>query len=522
MQYWFYYIQLKTQRISWEGNMRVKLAALLMGAAVFASPATADKSDDTLRIAMEFDLENLDAYQNTARVGIILARHVWDGLIYRNPATNEYEGNLATGWQWIDETTLEFSLREGVQFHNGEEFNADDVVHTINYVADPANGVKPARNVVWLAGAEKVDGFTVRVKLNYAFPAAFEFLAGALPMYPNEYHAAVGPDGMAANPVGTGPYKVASHVQGELINLERYDGYHAASPKGVPSIKYIDWRTIPELNTQFAELLSGGLDWAFQIPPDQAENFAAMGKLNVTNEMTMRIGYIGMDASTRHGDTPLDDVRVRRAIAHAVDRQGIVDSLMKGASVVVHSACFPSQFGCEQDVAQYEYSPDKAKALLAEAGYPDGFDLTLSTFYQDAPPEAIQQSLANVGINITLDRSNYAPLRERVHNGEVPFLYMSWGSYSINDVSAITSKFFRGGKDDYAQNPELIEWLTTADTVTDAEVRLLNYSKALKKIASEVYWLPLWTFNSNYVFSKELDFVPTSDEIPRFFTASWK
>jgi peptide/nickel transport system substrate-binding protein len=501
--------------------MKMKLAALLMGVAVLASPATADKNDDTLRIAMAFDLENLDAYQNTARVGIILARHVWDGLIYRNPTTNEYEGNLATEWHWVDDTTLEFSLREGVKFHNGEEFNANDVVYTINFVADPENGVRPARNVQWLAGAEKIDDYKVRVNLKYAFPAAFEFLAGSLPMYPDEYHSSVGPEGMAANPVGTGPYKVSGHVQGELISLERNDAYHPASPKGAPSIKLIDWRTMPEMNTQYAELLSGGLDWTWQIPPDQAENFAAMGKLNVTNEMTMRIGYIGMDASPRHGDTPLDDVRVRRAIAHAIDRQGIVDSLMKGASVVVHSACFPSQFGCEQDVAKYEYSPEKAKALLAEAGYPDGFDLTMSTFYQDSPPEAIQQSLANVGINIALDRTKYAALRERVHNAEVPFLYMSWGSYSINDVSAITSKFFRGGKDDYAQDSEVMNWLEIADTTTDPAVRKENYSKALKKIASEVYWLPTWTFNSNYVFSKELNFVPTSDEIPRFFTATW-
>ncbi len=502
--------------------MKKNLAALLAVVSVIASPVVADKADDTLNLAWKNDLENLDAYQNTAREGIILARHVWDGLIYRNPETSEYEGNLATEWRWVDDTTLEFSLREGVKFHNGEAFNADDVVYTINFVADPANGVKPARNVEWLAGAEKIDDYTVRISLKFAFPAAFEFFAGALPMYPNEYHASVGPAGMAANPVGTGPYKITDQVQGESISLERNDEYYAGSPKGTPSIKYINWRVMPEVNTQYAELLSGGIDWAWQVPPDQAERFDAMGKLSVTNEMTMRIGYIGMDASDRYGDSPLDDLRVRRAIAHAVDRQGIVDALVKGASVVVHSACFPSQFGCEQDVVQYEYDPEKAKALLAEAGYPDGFEIEMSTWYQDAPPEAIQQSLANVGIKVTLNQSKYSPLRERVQNAEVPFLFMSWGSYSINDVSAITSKFFRGGKDDYAQDPEVIEWLKTADTVTDPEVRKANYSKALKKIASEVYWLPTWTFNSNYVFSKELDFVPTSDEIPRFFTARWK
>ena len=501
--------------------MKTVLSVALVAATFAGSTAWAGKADDTLRIAFKDELENLDAYQNSARTGIILARHVWDGLIYRDPITSEYLGNLATAWKWIDDTTIEFTLREGVTFHNGEVFNADDVVYTMNFVADPANGVRPARNVEWIKGAEKVNDTTARVMLKYPFPAALEFFAGALPIYPNEYHSQVGPEGMSAHPIGIGPYKFLSNVQGEQILLERNDNYYAGSPKGIPAIKNIDWRTIPEDNTEFAELLSGGLDWIWKVETDQADRFAAMGQFTVVNETTMRIGYLAMDAAGRSGDTPLKDVRVRRAIAHAIDRQGMVDTLIKGASVVVNSACFPSQFGCEQDVVKYDYDPEKAKALLAEAGYPDGFEITLSTNHFDAPPEAIQQYLAAVGIKATLDRAQYGALYDRVQTGEVPFRLMNWGSYSINDVSAITSQFFRGGGDDYARDPEVMAWLETADTVNDPDERRANYSKALKKIAEEVYWLPTYTFNLNYVYNPSLNFQPTSDEIPRFFNASW-
>jgi peptide/nickel transport system substrate-binding protein len=153
----------------------------LAGLAVVASAgaAWADKANDTLRAAFTKELENVDSYFNSSREGVVLQRAVWDGLIYRDPVTNEYKGNLATSWEWIDDTTLEFELREGVTFHNGEAFNADDVVYTVNFVAKAENGVKTQRNVNWMDSAEKIDDYTVRIHLKEKFPAAIEFLIGS-------------------------------------------------------------------------------------------------------------------------------------------------------------------------------------------------------------------------------------------------------------------------------------------------------------------------------------------------------
>jgi peptide/nickel transport system substrate-binding protein len=160
---------------------RSSLKHALAGLAVVASAgaAWADKANDTLRAAFTKELENVDSYFNSSREGVVLQRAVWDGLIYRDPVTNEYKGNLATSWEWIDDTTLEFELREGVTFHNGEAFNADDVVYTVNFVSKEENGVKTQRNVNWMDSAEKIDDYTVRIHLKEKFPAAIEFLIGS-------------------------------------------------------------------------------------------------------------------------------------------------------------------------------------------------------------------------------------------------------------------------------------------------------------------------------------------------------
>ncbi|MCY4179648.1 MAG: ABC transporter substrate-binding protein [Litoreibacter sp.] len=501
--------------------MRSTLLAAAAFAAAFPLPTLAGSDDNSLTVAFAREMDTLNPFLNTTREGVILSRHVWDGLVLRNQETNEYEGNLATGYTWIDDTTLEFTLREGVTFHNGEPFNADDVVFTMNFVADPDNGVNPQRNVSWIKEAVKIDDNTVLIMTDGPFPAALEFLGGPVVILPDQYFQEVGPDGFAAAPIGTGPYKLTENVPGESLTLERFADYYADGPKAIASIDTITWRTIPDANTRLAEMLSGGMDWIWQVPSDQADRLAATGRHAVVNESTMRIGYLYFDAGDRYGDTPFDDVRVRRAVSHAINREAIVENLLKGASEVVHSACFPRQFGCDTDVARYEYDPEKAKALLAEAGYADGFKIPFAAYRNRDYAEAMMSDLAAVGITPQLDYKKYAATRDQIQAGEVPFAFMTWGSYSINDVSAITSTFFKGGIDDYARDPEVIAALQEGDTITDPAEREAAYSRALNRIADEAYWLPLFSYNTNYVHATELSFTPTPDEIPTFYGASW-
>lgn len=486
------------------------------------STVLADKSNDTLRIAFYRELPSVDGYFNSTREGTFIARAIWDSLLYRDPETGEYQGNLATEWKWIDDVTIEFKLRERVTFHNGEPFTADDVVYTVNFVADPDNGVKVQKLVSWMDHAEKIDDHTVRIILKAPFPPAEEFLAGPVVIYPDEYYKEAGPAGMALKPVGTGPYRMAELEPGQRYVLELNETYHGG-PKGEGSIGTINIETILDVNTQVAELFNGELDFLWNVPADQAEKLAAMGKFDVENAQAMRIGYISMDAAGLvDPDGPLTKKKVRQAVYHAIDRQAIIDTLVKGSSEVVNSACAPIQFACDQDVTSYEYDPEKARALLAEAGYPDGFEIDFYA-YRDRPyAEAMMGFLNEVGITTNFNFLKYAALREKRTKNEVPISFQTWGSYSLADASALTGEFFTGNNLDDAQDPQVISWIEEADSTIDEDKRKALYSKALNKIADEAYWVPLWTYNVNYVMSKELSYQPTDDEVIRFFDFAWK
>ncbi|MGF1551411.1 MAG: ABC transporter substrate-binding protein [Paracoccaceae bacterium] len=493
----------------------------LAACTLFAGPALAGKASDTLNVAFTKELENVDSYFNSAREGVVLQRAVWDGLMYRDPASGEYIGNLATDWNWVDDTTLDVTLREGVTFHNGEPFDADDVVYTVNFVAEEANGVKTQRNVNWLESAEKLSQYEARIHLKRPFPAAIEYLSGPVSMYPNEYYAEAGPQRMGLEPVGTGPYRVTTVEPGRRFVLEAYEGYHDG-PKGRPEIATIDIRTIPDVNTQLAELLSGSLDLIWQVPADQAERLAEMDRFTVSNESTMRIGYLTMDAAGRTGeDNPFTKLKVRQAVNHAIDRQGLVDALLRGQSQVVGVACFPSQFGCTEDVPEYAYDPEKARQLLAEAGYPDGFATEYYAYRDREYAEAIASFLNAVGIETEFNMLQYSALRELRMSSGVPVSFQTWGSYSINDVSAITSQFFKMGALDDARDQEVTDLLEKGDTSTDPEVRKEAYGEALRIIAEQAYWAPMFTYNTNYVFTNEVSYEPTPDEVLRFHEMTW-
>src|SRR5690606_18802393 len=213
--------------------MRTIAAAALIACSL-PTPSQAAKSDNSIRFAYDQVLENIDPYFNNVRLGVIMSHAVWDTLIYRDPKTNEYKPGLATSWKWVDDQTLELELRQGVKFHNGEDFDADDVVYTLNFASDPANRATAQQIVSWIETAEMIDQLTVRIKTKRPFPAAIEYLSGPIPMHPNEYYAKVGPKGMNEKPVGTGPYKVVQHDVGKVIRLEANKEYWEGAPKPKP------------------------------------------------------------------------------------------------------------------------------------------------------------------------------------------------------------------------------------------------------------------------------------------------
>jgi len=496
---------------------------LLIAGVWLAGSAWAGKKDDVLNIAWEKELETLNLYYQTAREGVVLGRQIFDRLLYRDPVSGEYTGCLAKSFKWIDAVTMEFELREGITFHNGEKFDADDVVFTMNHMSNPENKVKVLQYVGWIKSAEKLGPYKVRVHLKETTPAALEFLSGPVMIYPDQYYQKVGMKEFGVAPIGTGPYKVVKVTPGKEIVMKKNENYFKESPLGQPTIGTIRQRTIPEANTKIAELMTGGLDWIWHIPKDQAEKLAQMPNIKVLAGETMRVGFLYFMLDKPEVKTPFTDIRVRKAVAHAIDREAIVKNLVGGESKVIDTTCYPKQFGCtEEGVTRYEYSPEKAKKLLAEAGYPNGLDVDLHAYRDRGYAEAVVNYLRDSGIRAKLQYMQYSAMREAYRARKVPLAFWTWGSNSVYDISAFVGNWYKGTGDDVIQDKQVIEWLSAGDSSIDPAVRKDNYKMALQRITEQCYSVPLFTWVVNYAFSKDLDFKAWPDEIPRFYMTKWK
>ena len=496
-------------------------AALLAVGLLAAAPAFANKKTDTLEMAYDQAPENVDPYFNNVRIGVILGQTVWDTLLFRDPATHEYKGQLAKSWKQVDDRTLEFELRQGVKFHNGEDFDADSVVYTLNYVADPANKATTQENVRWIQKVEKIDRYKVRVISKEPFPAAKDYLATTLPIHPAKYYKEVGPKGMNAKPVGSGPYKVVEYLPGKSITLEKFDGYFKESPRPQPKIGKVRIRIIPDRQTQMAEVLSGGEDLIMNVAKDQADKLKTVPNVQVVSGNTMRIVFLQMN-TLDGAPAPLKDPRVRKAIAHAIDREAILKNIVGGGEVI-NTICTPSQVGCTHEGAPvYKYDPALAKKLLAEAGWPNGFEIDIHAYRERNQTEAIINYLQAVGIKAKLNFMQYAAMRDQVRAHKTALVHQTWGSNLVNDVSASTPVYYGGGADDVAKNPQVKELLDKGDHTVDTKARTEYYRKALNIIADNAYAVPLWSLPVYYVANKELNFRAYSDELPRFWEMSWK
>ena len=503
--------------------VQVVACALVAGLLGIGSPAVAAKKDNTLRFAYDQAPESVDPYFNNVRIGVIIGANVWDTLIYRDPVTNEYKGQLAKSWKQVDDKTIDFELREGIKFHNGEPFDADSVVYTLNFVGDAANKVTAQQNVNWIGKAEKLGPYKVRLTTKKVVPAAIEFLAGPVVIHPAKYYKEVGPKGMNAKPVGTGPYKVTQYTPGKSITLEKNPDYFKDSPNAAPTIDKVEIRFIPDRQTQMAEALSGGVDFIMHVPKDQAEQAAKVPSLQVVSGETMRIVFMQMNSQDGTPAPQLKDIRVRRAISHAIDRDSIAKNIVGAGSRVLYTNCFPSQFGCTDEGApRYKYDPALAKKLLAEAGFPDGFDTEILAYRERNQTEAIINNLRAVGIRAKLNFLQYAAMRDQVRSNKAQLTHQTWGSFSVNDVSASTANYLAFEGEDITRDPEVRDLLLKGNNSIDPEARKAAYKAALTMIADRAYSVPLWSLPVFYVAMKDLSFKAYPDELVRFWEMRWK
>lgn len=515
----------------WGGKVRDCALSAFAAACLIASwpqAAFAGRVDDTLVIAIEGEIPTLDHLYTTARDSIILSELTDDGLFYIDPATLAYVPLVAQSYVQVDDTTIDVTIREGVRFHDGSALTARDVVYTYSWVLDPKTNTNRGRLIAgWLDRVEQTGPMSVRFHLKHPYPLAIRDMAFSVQLRKagayQKPDGAVDHDAQALHLNGAGPYKVVEFEPGKRIKLERFDGYYADSPKGRPAIKTVIFRTIPDLSTQQAELISGRVNWMYNVPADVAANIGATGYAVHLAGPTLRVNFIPLDAAGYTGaDNPLTKLDVRRAMIHAINREEIVKYLVQGDAKVIDSACHPLQFGCEQNVRKYPYDPAEARRLLAKAGYSHGFEFELWVYRERQVSEAIAADLAKVGIRAKLRFVTLTTLNQARRKRRVSAFFASWASGSTADTATIAETHWSLKSDrNFSNDAEVAQEMEAAAKTIDPEERKRLYSAALKRIADRAYWIPLYSYSQNYLLSHDLIFPVPKDGLPRLFRTHW-
>lgn len=236
----------------------------------------------------------------------------------------------------------------------------------------------------------------------------------------------------------------------------------------------------------------------------------------------MRIVFMQLNALENSPAPALRDERVRKAIIHAIDRESMVKNIVGDGSRVLNTICFPSQFGCtDEGAARYPYDPAKARALLAEAGVKD-LTLDILAYRERNQTEALIGYLQQVGIKTNLRFLQYAAMREQISTNKAMLTHQTWGSFSVNDVSASTPNYFAFRTEDITRDAAVRDLLVKGNNSVAPDVRKEAYKGALKIIADKAYAVPLYSLPVYYVADKNLNFKAYPDELVRFWEMTWK
>ena len=334
---------------------------------------------------------------------------------------NLSDNGIATSWQPVDDITWEIKIRSGVTFHDGSPLTAEDVVFSINYIVDPANEVPLASQLTGIAGAEFVDDETFLLKTETPLASAIGKLARVF-VVPSDHYEAVGPEAFSEQPIGSGPYKFVEWVKDDHITVEANENYWG----GAPAIKRAVFRHVPEDATRAAAIKSGEAHIVNNMPPALYADLVADPNVAAFIYNGMQHILFGLNAQ----NPPFDDPRVRQAVMYAINREEIVNSLFAGLFArPITGLVAEGLLGYDpalEDV--YAYNPDKARELLAEAGYADGFDTRLpytpGRYAQGT--ETVQVMIANlaeVGINVELMTAEGAQRLQMIREGTAPGIF---------------------------------------------------------------------------------------------------
>ena len=476
---------------------------------------------DTLVVAYKSHIKTLGFSNPTTRKAFILAHNWADTLVYRDPQKKALVPCLAESYRSVGKHSIQFRLRKEIRFHNGEPFNADAVKASFDYLKDVE--LMSSLPYGFLKGVEVLDEHTVRINTNVPYPIALEVIANILLIYPPKYLREVGLEVFGKHPVGTGPYRFKDWSNPSEIVFEANPHYFGG-PKGKAMIPNLRIVMIPEQLARIEALLSGRVDLirGGSVAPDQIDFLEVRPDIKISKAETMRIFFLIMDTTDQTKAPFFKDKRVRKALNHAIDKQALVKKVLKDYAKTADSVVTPLHFGYTKGVT-YPYDPAKAKELLKEAGYPNGFEVDLYFIRDESVAEELAEYLKRVGIKTNLViKKRWRDLYREIAGGNTGLVFLPTGGYSIFDASAVLNLYFlMDSPRCLGSNWEIDRILRQADQTADVDHRHRLLAKAQKIISEEAFWVPLYYGNSISAMKKDLNFQTSYDEIDRYFDAFW-
>jgi peptide/nickel transport system substrate-binding protein len=492
----------------------VTLTAILVACSV---PVQAADPRDELRVAIPWTPENLDPTMNLSSIRAQVGVSLFDSLVGRD-AEKRIVPELAESWKLLDDNTWQFRLRKGATFHNGEPFNAEAVRFTLQRVLDPNQKSPNRANIAEVARVEVVDDVTVKLVTRQPYAPLLNRLID-FPIVPPKYTAEQGNQGMALRPVGTGPFRFAELVKDDRMIVEAFDRYW----RGAPRIRRIVFKPVPEPFTRAAALRNGELDVITNVPPTLARELERVPGIKVLRVPSTWMIYLGLNTFKR----PLSDLRVRQALNHATDVDAIIKTVLEGNGRRTEGPLTPSMFGYDPGVKGYPYDPAKARRLLAEAGYPDGLEITLDSpegRYQGDKEvaEALAGQWQKAGFKPKVQVAEWGAYFKKYLARQFADAYLLGLGGPMQDGDELYNLVSSKGRGLYYKNERVDQLFDAGRSTMDPAKRRRIYSDLAKAMIEDATWVFLMQQVDIYALRDRVEWTPRPDQWMLFHGAGLK